>query len=102
MLPNMLTRFRRIPAVAYLSLAVSFAGLLAEVTYHFLPPQAIPAYAAWLNGLSAVDRDFFGMAYELVAHIFIGLGLTGLVSLLIYQQIKSAERNHDQHSIAPK
>ena len=98
----MLDRFRRIPAAAYLSLAVSFAGLLAEVTYHFLPPQAIPAYAAWLNGLSAVDRDFFGMAYELVAHIFIGLGLTGLVSLLIYQQIKSAERKHDQHSIAPK
>ena len=98
----MLDRFRRIPPVAYLSLAVSFAGLLAEVTYHFLPPQAIPAYAAWLNGLSAVDRDFFGMVYELVAHIFIGLGLTGLVSLLIYQQIKSAERNHDQHSTAPK
>ncbi|MBI3242993.1 MAG: hypothetical protein HYZ49_11935 [Chloroflexi bacterium] len=98
----MLARFRRLPGVAWLSLAVSLAGLLAEATYHFLPPQSIPAYASWLAGLSAVDRDFFGMVYELIAHIFIGLGLTGLVSLLVYQQIKSAERSPNGHSTAPK
>ncbi len=98
----MLDHFRRLPVAAYLSLAVSTIGLLAEVTYHFLPPQAVPAYASWLNSLSGVDRDFFGMTYELIAHIFIGLGLTGLVSLLVYRQIKSAEQSPDRHSTAPK
>ena len=98
----MLNRFRRLPAVAYLTLAVSFVGLVAEVSYHFLPPQSIPAYANWLNSLSVVDRDFLGMMVELIAHIFICLGLTGMVSLLVYQQINSVEQSPDRHSTAPK
>jgi len=79
---------RRVPGLAYVFLAFSGVGAIAELTYHFLPPQAIPVYSHWLASLSAVDRDFFGLGYELIAHIFIAVGLMGLIAVLLYEQMK--------------
>ena len=87
----MLARLRRIPALAYLFLAFSTVGVVAELTYHFLPPEAIPAYSHWLASLSPVDRDFFGLTYELIAHICIALGLTGMVAMMLYRQLSNSE-----------
>ncbi len=88
---TMLTRLRRVPVVAYVFLAFTIVGAIAELGYHFLPPQAFPAYSRWLAGLSPVDRDFFGLAFELTAHIGIAIGLMGMVATLVYQQLGKPE-----------
>lgn len=87
----MLARFRHIPPLAYLALAGSLVGVAAELTYHFLPPAAIPVYSQWLASLSPVDRDFFGLVYELIAHVCIAVGLLGLVTILLYEQLSKSE-----------
>ena len=84
----MLASLRRIHPLAYWSLGVALVGVLADAGFHFLQPEWIPAYARWLANLSAVDGEFFRLTYELVAHFFVALGLTGLVSALVYQQIR--------------
>jgi hypothetical protein len=87
----MLARLRHIPALAYLALGCTLLGGMAELTYHFLPPGALPAYSQWLASLSAVDRDFFGLVYELIAHVCIALGLMGMVTILLYEQLRKSE-----------
>ncbi|HLF01880.1 MAG TPA: hypothetical protein VI547_07865 [Anaerolineales bacterium] len=89
----MIVCLRRVPPLAYLFLAFSSLGALAEVTYHFLPPEAVPVYANWLASLSPVDRDFFGLAYELIAHIFIAVGLMGMVAIILYRQLGKSGSN---------
>jgi hypothetical protein len=79
---------RRIHPLAYWSLGVALFGAVADSGFHFLRPEWIPVYARWLASLSEVDQDFFRLTYELVAHFFVALGLTGLVSALVYQQIR--------------
>ncbi len=84
----MLHRLRRVPIPAYLFLAISLVGAIAEVSYHLLPLEAIPAYQQWLASLSAVDREFLALASELVAHLFVAVGLMGMVAVLLYEQMK--------------
>ncbi len=84
------SRLRRVSPLAYMFLSMSVVGVLVELSYHFLPPATIPPYNAWLIGFSAVDRDFFFLCYELIAHIFIAVGLMGLVSIYIYQQMSDS------------
>jgi hypothetical protein len=96
----MLERLRRLPALAYWALLVSFIGVAAEVTFHFFPPQAIPAFDTWFKNLSAIDRDFYSTSMELIAHFFIGLGLAGMITAIAQQQLSAHER--DQNSNAPK
>ncbi len=78
----------RIHPLTYWSLGVAAFGVLADAGFHFLQPTWIPAYARWLASLSDVDHEFFELAYELIAHFFVALGLTGLVSALVYRQIR--------------
>lgn len=87
----MLKRLRPLPALAYWALLVSFIGVAAELTFHFFPPQTIPPFDAWLNSLSAADRDFFSTSLELIAHFFIGLGLAGMITAAVQMQLKSLE-----------
>jgi hypothetical protein len=87
----MVTRLRHVPPLAYVFLAFSFIGAGVELTYHFLAPATIPVYGQWLAGLSAVDRDFFWLAYELIAHVCIAVGLMGLVVVVLYQHLNQAE-----------
>lgn len=96
----MLDRLRHFPALAYWALLVSFIGVAAEVTFHFFPPQTIPAFDLWFKNLSAADRDFFSTSVELIAHFFIGLGLAGMITAIAHQQLNAHER--DQNSNAPK
>ncbi len=84
----MLSYLHRIHPIAYWSLGVALFGVAADSGFHFLRPEWIPVYARWLASLSEVDQDFFRLTYELVAHFFVALGLTGLVSALVYQQIR--------------
>jgi hypothetical protein len=88
---SVLARLRKAPAAAYAFLAFSTLGALAELAFHFVPPAAIPAVAGWVAGLSPVDRDFFGMAFELTAHIGIAVGLMGMVATLLYHQLRKTE-----------
>lgn len=85
------SRLRNVPAAAYVFLAFSALGVAAELAYHFVPPGAIPAYTRWLTGLSPVDRDFFGLAFELTAHIGIAIGLMGMLATLMYYQLSKSE-----------
>lgn len=94
----MLARWRRIHPFVYVSVGLTASGLVLEAAFHFVPPELIPAYAGWLAGLSAVDRSFFYSAYELIAHILVGLGLTGLVCWLLYRQFAESERQTSQKS----
>ena len=87
---TLLARLRNVPVVAYVFLAFSTIGVATELAYHFVPPAAIPAYSLWLVGLSPVDRDFFGMAFELTAHIGIAIGLMGMVATLMYHQMSKS------------
>lgn len=87
----MVMRLRHIPPLAYLALASVLVGAAAELTYHFLPPAAVPAYSQWLASLTPVDRDFFGLVYELIAHVCIAVGLMGMVTILLYEQLKKSE-----------
>jgi hypothetical protein len=84
----MLASLRRIHPLAFWSLGMALVGVLADAGFHFLRPEWIPVYARWLASLSEVDQDFFRLTYELVAHFIVALGLTGLVSALVYQQIR--------------
>ncbi len=86
----MIAFFRRIPALAFYSAAVAIAAALADAALHFVSPAWAPSYARWLAGLSEVDRDFFFMSYELVAHFFVGLGLAGTVSAILYQAARGS------------
>ncbi|MBI4315897.1 MAG: hypothetical protein HY679_08175 [Chloroflexi bacterium] len=86
----MIAFFHRIPAVAYYSAAVALAAALADAALHFVSPAWLPSYARWLAGLSDVDRDFFFMSFELVAHFFVGLGLAGAVSAILYQAARGS------------
>ncbi|MBI5292340.1 MAG: hypothetical protein HY872_10740 [Chloroflexi bacterium] len=86
----MIAFFRRIPAVAFYSAAVALAAALADAALHFVSPAWLPSYARWLAGLSDVDRDFFFMSFELVAHFFVGLGLAGAVSAILYQAARGS------------
>jgi hypothetical protein len=95
-----LNKLRRLPALAYWALLVSLLGVAAEVTFHFLPPQTIPAFETWFRNLSAADRDFFSTSIELIAHFFIGLGLAGMITAIAQQQLNAHER--DQNSNTPK
>lgn len=88
---RLLARLRHIPRLAYLFLAFSFVGAIVEVTYHFVPPGAIPAVGSWVAGLSPVDRDFLGLIYELAAHVFIALGLMGMVTVIVYRHMSRAD-----------
>ena len=101
------SRLRRLPASAYGSLGLTLLGGLFELPLHF--GQAGPRlllsgagwvgwYAAWLAALSPIDRDFFYTTYELVTHILIGLGLTGMVVTIIYQSVRESE----QQTTAPR
>lgn len=96
----MLNKLHHLPALAYWALLVSFIGVAAEVTFHFLPPQTIPAFETWFKNLSAADRDFFSTSIELIAHFFIGLGLVGMITAIAQQQLSTHER--DQNSNMPK
>lgn len=87
----MIERLRHVPRYAYLFLAVSVVGVLVELSYHFVPPDTIPAFGQWVASLSPADRDFFGLTYELIAHICIALGLFGMVAVYIYQQLESSK-----------
>jgi len=87
---SMLARLRNVPAAAYVFLGFSTIGVAAELAYHFIPPDAIPAYGLWLAGLSPVDRDFFGLAFELTAHLGIAIGLMGMVVTLTYHQMSKS------------
>ena len=87
----MLNKLHRLPALAYGALLVSLLGVAAEVTFHFLPPQAIPVFDTWFNSLSAADQDFFSSSYELIAHFSIGLGLAGMITAAAQLQLKSFE-----------
>jgi hypothetical protein len=84
-------KFRRVPVPAYLFLAVSVVGAIVEVTYHFVPASTIPGLYQWINSLSPADKDFYTMLYELIAHIFIAVGLMGMVTVFVYQQIQDAD-----------
>jgi hypothetical protein len=84
-------KFRRVPVPAYLFLAASVVGAIVEVTYHFVPASAVPGLYQWVNSLSAADKDFYGLLYELIAHIFIAVGLMGMVTVFVYQQIQNAD-----------
>jgi hypothetical protein len=84
-------RLRHVPQYAYWFLAVSMVGAIVELSYHFLPPDVIPLYGSWLASLSPADRDFFGLTYELIAHIFIAVGLFGMVAVYLYQQLESSK-----------
>lgn len=84
------TRLHNVPTLAYLFLGMAFVGTLVELSYHFLPPAVIPPYNAWLLSLSAVDHDFYFLVYELIAHVCIAVGLMGMVSVYIYQQMSDS------------
>jgi hypothetical protein len=84
------TRLHNVPRLAYLFLAMACLGGLVELSYHFLPPAVIPPYNFWLLGLSAVDRDFYFLVYELIAHVCIAVGLMGMVSVYVYQQMSES------------
>ena len=94
----MLARLRRLPAAAYGSLGLTLLGGLFELPLHFGRADWLPVYAGWLAGLSAIDRDFFYVTYELITHIFIGLGLTGMIVTVLYFYI----RESDQETTAPR
>lgn len=87
----MIERLRHVPRYAYLFLAVSVVGVIVELSYHFMPPDVIAPFGRWVASLNPADRDFFGLAYELIAHICIALGLFGMVAVYIYQQLESSK-----------
>ena len=97
---RMLNKLRHLPALAYGALLISFIGVAAEVTFHFLPPHTILAFETWFKNLSAADRDFFSTSMELLAHFFIGLGLAGMITAIAQQQLIAHER--DQNSNTPE
>lgn len=84
------SRLQNVPRLAYLFLSMTVVGTLVELSYHFLPPAVIPPYNLWLISLSQVDRDFYFLVYELIAHICIAVGLMGMVSIFIYQQMSDS------------
>lgn len=90
----MFHQLRRLPPLAFGALAISIIGVIAEVTFHFLPPQTIPLFDSWFNSLNAVDKDFFSSSYELIAHFFIGLGLAGMITAFAQMQLATHENDH--------
>lgn len=87
----MLKTLRQIHPLAFWSLGVALSGVLLDTAFHFLPPNGLPAYARWLDSLSAVDYGFFVAIVELAAHFLVGLGLTGCLGVLIYEVITRGE-----------
>lgn len=86
----MSARLRQVPPLAYLFLGFSVLGVISELTYHFLPPAAVPAFGSWVASLSPEDHDFFYLAWELVAHMCIALGLMGMVTVVVYRNLSQA------------
>jgi hypothetical protein len=88
---TVLARLRNVPSAAYVFMAFSSVGVAAELAFHFIPPSTFPPYGQWLAGLSPVDREFFGLAFELTAHVGIALGLMGMLATLMYYQLRKSE-----------
>lgn len=88
----MVARLRQLPATAYGSLGITLLGGVFELPLHFGRVSWVGWYAIWLASLSPIDHDFFYTTYELVTHLLIGLGLTGMVVTIIYQYMRESDQ----------